>query len=138
MIDRAALGELVFEDAGARRELERIVHPEVMRRLREWLDRTREAGQRGAAAVIPLLFEVGEEDLWDAVICVSADERHVLARLLRRGLDERRARLRMEAQMPLEEKEQRSDYVIRNNGTLAALAEDTKRNWQALLRKERR
>lgn len=119
-IDRKALGERVFADPSEREALNRIVHPPVRRRWRAWRDEMR-AAHRPSAVIIPLLFEVGAERDWDAVICVAAPGANVIARLREQGWNEEQARRRMAAQMDLAEKKKRSDYVIENAGSLAEL-----------------
>jgi dephospho-CoA kinase len=57
-LDRSSLGRLVFNDRAARADLEAIVHPEVYRRIGEWLA-TLPPRTRIAIADIPLLFETG-------------------------------------------------------------------------------
>jgi len=134
-IDRKTLGNIVFTDPVGRADLEKMIHPGVKTELGKW---TREvtAGGRDAVAIVPLLYEVNVTDLWDAVICVTAEDSQVLQRLFGRGLAEEEARRRIAAQMPVSEKAARADYVIENNGSLETLAEITKRIWKELLRKE--
>ncbi len=134
-IDRRKLGERVFRNAGDRIKLERIVHPEVIRQLHRWLEGHRRRG-RNAAGIVPLLFEVGWTAPWDAVICVTASRRTVLGRLRKRGLSRAEAQARIKAQMPVREKEDRADFVIRNNGDLPRLEKQTKKTWLNVLRKE--
>ena len=118
-LDRASLGRIVFSDRAARADLEAIVHPEVYRRISEWLaalpPRT-----RVALADIPLLFETGHTHDFDRVVVVACDPRAQLRRIIARdGLSEREARARLDSQWPIEEKEARADYVIKTDGTVA-------------------
>jgi dephospho-CoA kinase len=118
-LDRAALARIVFNDSAARADLEAIVHPDVYRRIGEWLaalpPRT-----RVAIADIPLLFETGHTHDFDRVIVVACEPREQLRRLVSRdGLSERDARARLDAQWPIEEKEARADYVIKTDATIA-------------------
>jgi dephospho-CoA kinase len=120
-IDRARLGELVFNDKDARLRLNAIVHPLV----REWMAaRTAEAAERGARVVVqevPLLFENGLERLYSSVVLVYVPESVQLERLVEgRGLNEERARAMIAAQMPIEEKRRRAQHVIDNSGTRQA------------------
>jgi len=122
-IDRGKLGAIVFDSEAEREKLNRLVHPAVRARWKTWLNE--ELGEHGAAAVmIPLLFEAGQDDGWNAIICVSASEDTVIGRLAGRGLTEAEARRRIAAQWPLSEKEARSDYVIRNDGSRHDLYEE--------------
>jgi dephospho-CoA kinase len=118
-LDRAALGRIVFNDRAARADLEAIVHPEVYRRISEWLAGL-PPGTRVAIADIPLLFETGHTHDFDRVVVVACNPREQLRRLIARdGLSERDAHARLDSQWPIEEKEARADYVIKTDGTVA-------------------
>lgn len=134
-VDRVALGARVFADAGEREALNGIVHPHVRAAWRRWALEMREQ-DRVAAVLIPLLFEVGAESEMDTVVCVAASEDQVVERLVRRGLSEEQAHLRIAAQMPLSEKIRRADYVIENNDTLETLEKQTLHTLQTILNKE--
>lgn len=116
-LNRAVLGRIVFDDSSARSELNRMVHPAVIEAAEQW--KTAQSGD--AAVMVPLLFETDWTDGWDVIVCVSADEETVFRRLEKRGLSRVEAISRIEAQMPLHEKEKRSDFIINNSGTLDAL-----------------
>jgi len=117
-LDRASLGRTVFNDRGARADLEAIVHPEVYRRISEWLA-TLPLRTRVAIADIPLLFETGHTHDFDRVVVVACDPREQIRRIIARdGLSEREARARLDSQWPIEEKEARADYVIKTDGTV--------------------
>jgi dephospho-CoA kinase len=118
-LDRKALGEVVFADAEARRDLGALTHPRVRRRMVAWLEeRSQDRPPPAAVFVsIPLLFENGLEALFDATWVVSCSPDLQLERLrARNDLDEEAARRRIASQMPLEEKERRADVVIVNDG----------------------
>jgi len=116
-LDRSALARIVFSDRAARADLEAIVHPEVYRRIGEWLA-TLPSGIRIAIADIPLLFETGHTHDFDRVVVVACDPREQLRRLMSRdALNEDDARARLESQWPIGEKESRADYVIRTDGS---------------------
>ena len=131
-IDRVALGAVVFADAAARERLNRLLHPAVIRRMRAWADGIRRDGRRGVA-VIPLLFEVGLEKEWDAVVCVAADEKTMWERLAARGLSPAEAKARIASQWPVREKSARADRVIENNGSLADLEKACRAVWNDLV-----
>jgi dephospho-CoA kinase len=135
-VDRARLAKRVFASEDERAALNAITHPPVMEEIGEWIALARARG-RAAAVIVPLLFEVGAEKHFDAVICVAADERIALERLRARGLTDEQSRRRMAAQWPLAEKVRRADFVIVNDGDLASLRERTREAYQEILRKER-
>jgi dephospho-CoA kinase len=120
-MDRTQLGRLVFADSSAREALNRLVHPAVIKAAEQW----KAERKRESAILVPLLFEAGWTEGWDAVVCVSADEDVVFQRLEKRGLNREEARQRIAAQMPRAEKETKSDFIIRNNKTLDALRKET-------------
>ncbi|MDF7807302.1 dephospho-CoA kinase [Pontiellaceae bacterium B12219] len=132
-ISRSILGQLVFQNTEQLKKLNAIVHPAVRNKLEEWICEIR-AGEKQGAVLLPLLFESRMQDLkWDAVICVSSPEKQVFQRLEKRGLSRKEAELRMNSQMPLAEKEQRSDYVLPNIGTLGALELAVRKTVEAIM-----
>ena len=121
-INRRLLGEMVFKDQAARKRLEGIIHPVVIKVIRQELECYSKDGVQMVVVEVPLLFEVGLEDLFDYVWVVSASYEHQLQRVLERDrLTEVEARERIAAQMSLEEKEKRADAVIKNDNALDSL-----------------
>jgi dephospho-CoA kinase len=133
-LDRPALRRIVMADADARDALERIVHPAVHARRAEL---AREAAARGVRIVvsdIPLLFESGDPEAFDAVVLVDAPEAVRHLRLMEhRGLSDAEASAMIRVQLPASAKRPRSDFVIDNDGDLAALERAASAVWQALL-----
>jgi dephospho-CoA kinase len=124
-LDRAALGRIVFGDAGARRKLEAIVHPAVYGAIGHWLARVQRSGSLAmAVADIPLLFETGRQGDFDVVVVAACDAATQLARLVARDrIPADEARLRIAAQWPIADKTRLADFVIDTGGTF----EDTDR-----------
>jgi dephospho-CoA kinase len=129
-LDRQKLGKIVFADPEARKALEAIVHPEVRGATERWfasLDPTRHPF---AIADIPLLYEVGRDHDFDTVIVAASTPEVQLRRVMQRdGLSEAEARQRIAAQLPIDEKVRRADYVIRTDGTF----DETDRQVRALV-----
>jgi dephospho-CoA kinase len=117
-LDRAGLAAIVFADAGARRDLEAIVHPRVYAAIESWFDRVaRDAREPLAVADIPLLFETGRAGAFDVVVATFCPPDVQLARLRHRDrASDQDARRRLEAQWPAAEKARLADYVIRTDG----------------------
>lgn len=116
-LDRRRLGDLVFSDPRARLDLEAIVHPEVRAATERWFA---SLGGRTPFAIadIPLLYEVGRDREFDAVIVVASDPETQVRRVMERdGASEGQARQRLAAQLPIEDKVRRANYVIRTDGT---------------------
>ena len=135
-LDRAALRRIVFADPSARERLEQIVHPAVAA-LRDELYRQAESrGESLVVADIPLLFEVGLVDEFDAIVLVDAPEEVRLVRLVGdRGMDPEEARRMITAQMPSELKRARADYVIENTGSVADAERRAREVWDELKRR---
>jgi dephospho-CoA kinase len=118
-LDRHKLAEVVFADPEARKALERIIHPEVRRAIDSWFATIDPAAHTYAIADIPLLYEVGRDRDFDVVIVVACTPETQLRRLMQRdGVSETDARRRIAAQLPIDEKVQRAQYVIRTDGTM--------------------
>ena len=116
-LDRRRLAAIVFPDEARRRQLEAIVHPAVRRATDAWYQHL-EPAVKFAIADIPLLYETGRDRDFDAVIVTACDPAAQLARVMARdSLGEAEARLRIGAQLPIEEKARRADYVIRTDGS---------------------
>ncbi len=131
VVDRRALGRLVFGDAAARAGLEGILHPLVYQRVARWMASQRRAGTRAALADIPLLFETGHEHDFDVVVVAACDPAEQVRRAVARdGSSEEAVRARLAAQWPIGEKVARADHVIRTDGPF----EETDRQVEALYR----
>jgi len=125
-IDRRVLGRRVFSNPQQVAALNAIVHPAVKNAWKEWLA-IKQKTARAAAVVVPLLYEVGEGEGWDAVICVTSAPVLQIQRLKGRGLSRPEACRRMQAQMGTAEKAERADFVIVNDGTRTMLEEQSNR-----------
>jgi dephospho-CoA kinase len=133
-LNRAALRDIVFHDPEARSRLEAIVHPAVGALRDQEYRRALDAGAPLVVADIPLLFEVGMEDEFDAVVLVDAPEPVRHERLVRdRGLTSDDAQRMIAAQMPAEKKRERADIVIPNMGSFTELEEHAQSVWRQLL-----
>lgn len=119
-VDRKLLGRLVMGDRAMRAKLNAIVHPRVIEHWEGWLTE-REAQQGLATVIVPLLYEAGQGEGWDAVICVQAARPIQVERLAERGIAAEDAAKWLAAQMRLSEKMQRADYVICNSGSREVL-----------------
>jgi dephospho-CoA kinase len=119
-LDRAGLGRVVFADAAARRDLERIVHPRVRAAVAAFFATTTAPA---AVAEIPLVYESGWFRAFDAVVVVACHPREQLRRLMARdGLEAAAAQARLDAQWPIGDKVRLADRVIVTDGALADTA----------------
>ncbi len=117
-IDRKALGREVFGDAEALRDLEEILHPLV----RDETDKRIEASEAEMfVAEIPLLFETGRHEDFDYTVAVAVPEERRRAWSEERGVDEAALRAIESRQLTGEEKAERADLVVQNDGDLDRL-----------------
>ena len=118
VLDRKALGAVVFTDEEALRDLNIIthkyIHLELRRRLREW---SMQGGTLAAVDAIEL-FSSGIAKRCCATVGVIADREVRLRRIQQRdGISLEYAMMRVNAQRPNEYFEERCDYILQNNGT---------------------
>jgi len=132
-LDRAALRRRVFKDPVQLEELNRLTHPEVVRLRDRLIADARRRGDRMAVCDIPLLFEANLAGEFERIVLVDAPRPLRLERLVReRGLGETEAMDMIAAQMPAELKRARADFIIDNEGTLAALERRVEEVWSTL------
>lgn len=115
-VDRTKLGPIVFSDPAALADLDRIVHPAVVRATEE-----RVAASTAPVVVVDAvkLIEAGIHKQCDQIWVVVAPPEQQANRLMRtRTLGEDDAWLRIRAQTPIEEKLHYADTVVDNGGTL--------------------
>lgn len=136
-IDRSRLAAAAF-DGGRVQELNKVVHPEVVRRQEQWMY---EAGSKQPQAVAmveaALILEAGAKGRFDKIVVVTCRPEQKVARYAgRTGLPEPAARAEVErrtrAQMPDEEKVRRADYLIDNSGSLEMTRQQVERTYAEL------
>lgn len=115
---REELARVVFADTAARKRLEAILHPRILDLWRAQVERWENEGKTLAVVVIPLLYETDAEDQFDAVICVACTPATQRQRLLARGWTPEQIEQRIAAQLPVEQKLARADYVVWTEGGL--------------------
>jgi dephospho-CoA kinase len=122
-LDRKALGEIVFNNAAKRKELEGIVHPLVRARAQEILRSL--PVDSIVIYTVPLLVEANVELPFDVVVSVEAPETERAQRLVgSRGMTLEQALSRIKAQASAIERAARADYILNSNQSLAALSSD--------------
>jgi dephospho-CoA kinase len=131
-ISRPKLAAIVFADKEKLARLNAIMHPEIARRMAKWF--TEQAvPERPPFAICQaaLLVEAGYKNRLDRLVIVNCGREQQLERLAARGLNERDAVLRIDAQLPSEEKMHAADDVIDTSGSL----EETRRQVTDLAQK---
>jgi len=119
-VDRGKLGHIIFADAQKRARLNQILHPRILDVVRKWFAAQGHPGGPDLAVVeAALIIEAGYNKELDQVIVCWCPPEQQLQRLVERGLTAEQARLRIAAQMPMEEKRRLADETIDCSGSLA-------------------
>jgi dephospho-CoA kinase len=130
-MDRVRIAQIVFKDKRARLDLEAIIHPAVQRAIDEFFA-TLPKRTPFAVADIPLLFETGRENQFNAVVVVACPRAMQLQRLMERNkLSPEDAERRLNAQLPIDKKVEKATHVIRTDGTF----DETDRQVAELIKK---
>jgi dephospho-CoA kinase len=123
-------------------ELNRIVHPAVLRSQEEWMEEMGRQDPRAIAIVeAALILEAGAAKRFDRLIVVTCSDDQRIARFAARqklDLDAARKEVerRMAAQLPEAEKIKAADYVIDNSGSLDQTREQVRQVWEKLRSEE--
>ena len=118
-LDRAALGDIIFDDSQEKQWLESQIHPFVRDRFNRELQRL---VNFTIVLSIPLLFEAELTDIVTEIWVVSCDRQLQITRLQQRnGLTPEQALTRINNQLPLSQKVASADVIIDNNGSLENL-----------------
>lgn len=121
-LDRKKLAGIVFSDAKQRHKLEQIIHPAVKTAIKQEREEFFRDGGQVLFVEVPLLYEAGWEDFFDAVWVVTVKPELQQQRLLERDrITPKEAAQRIATQWPLSQKEKLADWVIENNGEYADL-----------------
>jgi len=143
-VNRSKLAEAAFGSPGADKgparvaDLNRIVHPAVIRGQEEWMHTISLQDPAGVAIVeAALLIEAGAAKRFDRLIVVTCTLEQRIERFAKRqklSLETARAEVarRIAAQLPDEEKIKAADYVIDNSGPLGRTGEQVQQIWEKL------
>jgi dephospho-CoA kinase len=118
-INKKRMAEVIFNNSKKRRAVEKILHPAVMRSAVNLKEKIQKKNKQAVIIFeIPLLFEAGYQDIFDATIAVSCSRATAIRRLVRTGMAQEDITQRLKAQMPASKKKIMADYVINNNSGL--------------------
>lgn len=117
-LDRTKVAYCIFKNDACRDAIEGILHPLVFDRIDAFLKSLGKshAGKKIAIIEIPLMFEKHYDAGFQKTITVYTDNITALERLEKSGIRSEDAILRLNVQMPVEEKAKLSDFVINNSG----------------------
>lgn len=130
-LHRKKLGEIIFGNTEARKQLESILHPPIRVQIREQMEAyERQFPEKLVVVDVPLLIESNLSFMFHEVMVVYVPRPIQLERLMQRdGLTESAANNRIEAQMSIEEKRKVADVVIDNSGTWEETNAEVERFW---------
>jgi dephospho-CoA kinase len=139
-VNRAKVAELAFDKRRPRiYELNRIMHPEVIKRYESWMEEIRRREPEAIAILeAALVLEAGLRRRFDRIVVVTCKPQQRIERWAQRfNLDPETAKTevtrRMMAQAPDEAKIQAADYVIDNSGSVEATRNQVERVYETLL-----
>lgn len=128
ILNRRALGDVVFRDEQKRRQLEEIIHPLVIGKMKRL---TEEANADIVFWDVPLLYETGMDKDCGEVWCVHVPADEQVRRVMRRDhMTRTQAMDRIGSQMPVREKKARAQHLINTSGSFRA----TRRRVRGLMR----
>ena len=113
------LGEKVYADEQFRKQLNELTHPVVQQVIIQEIEEYEHQNQPILVVSVPLLFEANFDKICDKTIVVYIDRKQQISRLMKRdSIEKDFAISKIDAQMSMEEKAAKADFVIDNAGTM--------------------
>jgi dephospho-CoA kinase len=139
-LNRKLLAKIAFSDEIKTIHLNKIVHPRMISAIINIIEEAKESQKYPIIVVdAALIYELSLEHVFDAVVVVTAGMKNRLERLKTRdNISEKEISERINKQLPVEEKVQWADYVIKNNGSIDDLKNQTHRLFQELKKLSRK
>jgi dephospho-CoA kinase len=130
-IDRAALGQIVFENSQAKKDLEEIIHP----RIRAEFEEAVASLNPGQILVyeIPLLVETNAADRFDFIISVESAAELRKERLRARGMFHSDIEKRIASQASEQERRKIADCILTNDGSEDELLRQVENIWESTI-----
>jgi dephospho-CoA kinase len=130
-LDRKKLSSIVFQDLEKRKKLEGFTHPPI---CEAFLKQVNEITDKDPAAIIqavvPLLIEKNLQSMFDKVLVVYVPQEQQIERLTRRdSISKEEAAHMLRAQLPIDEKLQYADFVVRNEGSMEETRRQVEEVW---------
>ncbi len=132
-INKKLVADIIFKDPHKRKAIEKIIHPEVLRLIKQT---SCEIQSREPSALIifevPLLLEAGYSRHFNKTIVTYCRRDTAITRLTRKGFSRNEVVKRMHSQMPIAEKKKHADFLIDNNNGTGNTALQVKKIFQEL------
>lgn len=130
-LDRKKLGERVFGNPAALKDLEGLLHPQIRATMRERMQAYETQYPDKLVVVdVPLLYESNLQAMYKQIMVVYVPRRIQLERLMKRdGITEEQANKRLNSQMSIDTKKELADIVIDNSGTMEETEQQIEQFW---------
>ncbi len=134
-INRNVLGTIIFADKEERLFLNSLIHPQVMKKKKEIIQKLRdERKHKIFVSVAALTIEAGFTDFFDKVVVVYCDRETQLKRLMKRdNITQDEAQKKINSQMPQEDKLMVADYIINTSGPIVQTVEQAEQVFRNLM-----
>jgi len=134
-LNRKEVAKIIFNNPEKRKVLEGIIHPEVRKEVKRFIQNIEKKDKNAIVIVeVPLLIETGQYKEYDKVIVVYSPKNLQLKRLLNKGYSREEALKRINSQMNIEEKLKFADFIIKNISSLEDLKKQVKEVFNQLKR----
>lgn len=128
-INRKELGEIIFRDHEKREKLNQITHPIIISRILAEA-KALQKNHKHIIVEVPLLYESNSTNLFDLIIVVYVNKNIQLQRVIERDrIEQDLALAKIDAQLSLEIKKDKADFVVYNDDGL----EKTKQQVEAIV-----
>ena len=136
-LDRSRLRQRIIEDNAQKQALEKMIHPAILKRMREKVDHLEKQKASVVLVEVPLLFELDLAGEFDLVVMVTAARERKIDRMVNRDRVTRKdAEALLDRQLPDAEKIKHSDIIIENNGSLEDLRESILDLYRSIMQKK--
>ena len=132
-VDRDKLAEIVFSNPEKLKLLNSIMHPPMVRLIKERLENMDCRVKVVEAAV---LFEMGLDRMCDVIVLVICSRQEQVRRLVEKGFSLQQAELRVKAQRDYRELADRADFVILTDGSLQETERKALEIYREIIRRE--
>lgn len=137
-LNRKKLGEIAFSSRSLTKELNSIVHPFLLKDLKEKIESFAKRGYRKPLVIdAALIMEWDLQKKLDYLVFVDCTKQKRIKRLIeQKGYTRKEAEQRIKAQLPESKKRKQADFIIKNEGSLKELRANTKALWKQIAGKE--
>lgn len=131
-VDRKALGAVIFIDKSKRKQLEKLLHPIIYKRIKEKSDKLDRRAEPYIVD-IPLFYENGNYAIANVIVVYTPKEKQIQRVMKRDNFTKEEALLRIESQLDIEQKRDNALYVIDNSSNLKQLEAEVNRVKEEIL-----